>query len=50
MEPTTKKWKSKNSKVKNGYAQKYRKTVREIREVSPEEEMEGYTVRRFCRH
>jgi len=27
--------------VKNGYAQKYRQTVRGIRGVSPEEEKEG---------
>jgi len=34
-----KKWKNreKNYKVKNGYAQKYRQTVRGIRGVSPEE-------------
>ena len=34
--------KQKNSQVKNGYAQKYRQTVRGIRAVSPEEEKEGY--------
>jgi len=33
---------------KNGYAQKYRYTVRGIRGVSPEEEKEG-TVGRICR-
>ena len=33
--------KQKNSQVKNGYAQKYRQTVRGIRGVSPEEEKEG---------
>ena len=29
-------------KSENGYAQKYRQTVRGIRGVSPEEEKEGY--------
>ena len=34
MEPTTKKWeKQKNQKVRNGYTQKYRQTVRVIRAV-----------------
>jgi len=42
-EPTTKKWKNrKTEKQKNGYAQKYRQTVRRIRGVSPKEEKEGY--------
>jgi len=42
-EPTTKKWKNrKTKKVKNGYAQKRRKTVRRIRGISPEEEKVGY--------
>jgi len=34
--------KRKNEKVKNGYAQKYRQTVRKIRGVSLEEAEEGY--------
>jgi len=32
----------KERKLKNGYAQKYRRTVRGIRGVSPGEEKEGY--------
>jgi len=37
----------KTKKVKNGYAQKYRKTVRGIRGVSPEEEKESYSGKDF---
>jgi len=40
-EPKTKKC-EKELKSKNGYAQKYRYTVRGIRGVSPEEEKVGY--------
>ena len=40
-EPTTKKWRT--EKLKHGYSQKYRKAVRVIRGVSPEEGKEGYS-------
>jgi len=38
---TTEKWKTEKPQLKNGYAQKYRQTVRGIRGVSPGEEKEG---------
>ena len=44
-----KKWKrEKKLKSKNGYAQKYRETVRGIRGVSPGEEKEGYRTVGRC--
>ena len=35
-------WKREKLKAKNGYSQKYRKTVRGIHGVSPEDEKKGY--------
>jgi len=37
--------KTRKTKKKNGYAQKYRQKVRGIRGVSPGEETEGYGAR-----
>jgi len=42
METTSKKRKTEKLKSKNGYAQKYRETIRGIHGVDPEEEKEGY--------